>query len=84
MDHGPVQRLKLDSIDVLAVVCDGSTSASIFGQGTINGSGAVNYRINVQALGGAGKGQDTYQLLTDDYNSGEQTLRGGNIQIRRK
>ncbi len=83
-DHGPVQRLNLHSINVLAVVCDGSTRASIFGQATINGSGVVNYRINVQTLGGPGKSQDTYQLLTDEYDSGEQTLGGGNIQIRRK
>jgi len=83
-DHGPVQGLKMQSINVQAIICDGSTQASIFGQATINGSGIVNYRINVQTLGGPGKGQDTYQLILDDYNSGEQTLRGGNIQIRRR
>jgi hypothetical protein len=80
-DHGPTQRLKMQSINVLAIVCDGSTRASIFGQATIEGSGLLNYRINVQDLG---KGPDTYQLLMDGYNSGEQILRGGNIQIRRK
>jgi len=74
----------MQSINVQAIICDGSTQASIFGQATINGSGVVNYRINVQTLGGPGKGQDTYQLILDDYNSGEQTLRGGNIQIRRR
>lgn len=59
-DHGPVQRLNMHSINVLAIVCDGSTRASIFGQATINGSGPLNFRINVQDLGGPGKGQDTY------------------------
>ena len=83
-DHGPAQPLKLHSLNVLAVVCDGTTRASIFGQATIDGSGVVNYRINVQDLGGPGKGIDTYWLLMDDYNTGEQILRGGNIQIRRK
>ncbi|HKG96471.1 MAG TPA: SBBP repeat-containing protein, partial [Pyrinomonadaceae bacterium] len=83
-DHGPAQRLNMHSINVLAIVCDGSTRASIFGQATINGLGLVNYRINVQDVGGPGKGQNTYQLIMDDYNSGEQTLGGGNIQIRRK
>jgi hypothetical protein len=83
-DHGPVQPLKIQSINVLAIVCDGSTRASIFGQATINGLGMVNYRINVQDLGVPGKGGDTYQLLLDDYDSGEQLLRGGNVQIRRK
>jgi hypothetical protein len=29
-------------------------------------------------------GEDTYQLILDGYDSGKQTLRGGNIQIRRK
>ena len=84
LDHGPVQRLNMHSLNVLAIVCDGSTRASIFGQATINGSSTLNYRINVQDLGGPGKGQDTYWLLTEGYNSGEQLLRGGNIQIRRK
>jgi hypothetical protein len=84
LDHGPVQRLKMHSINVLAIVCNGSTRASIFGQAMINGSGMVNYRINVQDLGGPGRDHDTYWLLMDGYNSGEQILRGGNIEIRRK
>lgn len=83
-DHGPAQRLSMQSINVLAVVCDGSTRASIFGQATVDGSGPVNFRINVQDFGNPGKGQDTYQLLLDGYNSGQQLLSGGNIQIRRK
>jgi hypothetical protein len=83
-DHGPVQRLNMHSINLLAIVCDGSTRASIFGQATIDGSGVVNFRINVQDLGQPGKGQDTYWLLMDGYDSGEQVLGGGNILIRRK
>ena len=83
-DHGQAQRLNMHSINVLAVVCDGTTRASIFGQATIDGSGPFNFRINVQDLGGPGKGQDTYWVLMDGYNSGEQLLGGGNIQIRRK
>ena len=83
-DHGPVERLKMHSINVLAIVCDGTGRASLFGQATRNGSGLVNYRINVQDLSEPGRDQDTYWLLMDGYNSGEQTLRGGNIQIRRK
>src|SRR5215212_10152074 len=59
-------------------------SGKHLGQATINGLGLVNYRIHVQDVGGPGKGQNTYQLIMDDYNSGEQTLGGGNIQIRRK
>lgn len=70
VDHGPGQRL-MHSINVIAIVCDGS-KASIFGQATISGSGLLNYRINVQNLGTPGRGQDTYWLLMDGYNSGEQ------------
>ena len=83
-DHGPVQRLNMHSINVQAIVCDGSTRASIFGQATINGSGMFNFRINVQDLAQPGSGQDKYQLIMDGYNSGEQLLGGGNIEIRRK
>jgi hypothetical protein len=83
VDHGPAQRLNLQSLNVLTVVCDGS-SASIFGQASINGSDVVNYQINVQDVGGPGRGQDTYQLIINGYDSGEQVLRGGNIQIRQK
>jgi Bacterial Ig-like domain (group 1)/Beta-propeller repeat len=83
-DHGPAQRLNMQSINVLAIVCDGSTRASIFGQATIDGSGIFKYRINVQDLGEPGRGQDKYWLLLEGYNSGEQILRGGNVQIRRK
>ena len=84
LDHGPVQGLQIHSLNVLAVVCDGSSRASIFGQASIDGMGTVNYQINVADAGVPGKGQDTYQLLIDGYDSGEQTLGGGNVQIRRK
>ena len=83
-DHGPAQQLKMQSINVLAVVCDGSSRASIFGTATTDGSNVVNFRINVQDVGGPGRGQDTYWLLMDGYNSGEQILGGGNIEIRRR
>ncbi len=83
-DHGPAQHLKMQSINVLAIVCDGSTRASIFGQATINGLDLFNYRIDVQDLGEPGRGQDTYRLRLEVYDSGEQILRGGNIQVRRK
>jgi hypothetical protein len=80
VDHGPAQRLNVHSISVQMIVCEGS-SASISGQASINGSDLVNFTINLQDLG---KGSDTYQLIIDDYDSGEQVLGGGNIQIRQK
>jgi hypothetical protein len=84
-DKGPVQRMNVHSINVLAVVCQGTTQASIYGQATINGSGSFFYRINVQDLGEPGVGKDTYwMLLQNGYNSGQHKLEGGNIQIRRQ
>jgi hypothetical protein len=84
-DKGPAQNINVNSINVLAVVCQGTTQASIYGQATINGAGSFFYRINVQDLGEPGMGKDTYSILLDNgYSSGQRTLQGGNIQIRRK
>jgi len=71
----------MHSISVDTIVCEGS-DASIFGQATIDGSNVVNFRINLHDAGVPGKGQDTYQLIIGDYDTGEQTLGGGNIKIR--
>jgi hypothetical protein len=84
-DHGPAQPMKVKSVNVRAVVCDGPTQAIIFGEADVNGSGAVSYRITVKDVGEPGKGRDTYWiLLSNGYSSGEQTLEGGNVQIRRE
>jgi Bacterial Ig-like domain (group 1)/Beta-propeller repeat len=84
-DHGPAQKMNVHSINVLAIVCQGTTQASIYGQATINGSGSFFYRINVRDLGEPGVGKDTYWiLLQNGYNSGEHKLEAGNVQIRRK
>jgi len=70
------------SIDVTSVVCstDG-TQATIFGTATINGAGEFDYRIDLKDLGEPGD-TDTYRIrLEGGYDSGEQTLEGGNVQI---
>jgi len=83
-DQGPAQPLTVKALSVLAIVCEGTTQASIYGQATINGSGSFFYRINVKDVGEPGVGRDTYWiLLQNGYNSGQQTLEGGNVQIRR-
>jgi hypothetical protein len=83
-DHGPAQPLNVSSINVLAIVLESPTRASIYGQATIDGSGSFFYRIQVQDLGEPGVGQDTYWiLLQTGYNSGEQVLEGGNVQIHK-
>jgi len=81
-DHGPALDSNVHSIDVLAVTCskDGS-AASIFGTATVNGSGSFDFRIDVQDLGEPGS-SDTYRIrLSDGYDSGEQVLSRGNVQV---
>jgi hypothetical protein len=83
-DHGPATDINVHSIDVQAVVCSADgTSASIFGTATIDGVGPVDYRIDVTDLGEPGS-SDTYQIrLSNGYDSGLQTLSGGNVQIHK-
>jgi hypothetical protein len=81
-DHGPALNINVHSINVLSVVCssDGK-SASIFGTATINGGGTFDYRIDLKDLGEPGD-TDTYRIrLSNGYDSGEQVLAGGNVQI---
>ncbi len=81
-DHGPAEQINVHSIDVSAVVCSpDETQATIFGQATIDGSGSHIYRIDVKDLAEPGA-NDTYRIrLSTGYDSGEQTLTGGNVQI---
>jgi hypothetical protein len=82
--HGPAMDFNLHSIDVQAVLCSADgLSASIFGTATIDGAGSVDYRIDVTDNGEPGS-SDTYQIrLSNGYDSGLQTLAGGNVQIHR-
>jgi Mg-chelatase subunit ChlD len=82
-DHGAAANLNVHSLNLLAVACspDGK-SASIFGKATVNGSGSFAYRIDVTDNAEPGSGADTYRIrLSNGYDSGPQTLAGGNIQM---
>lgn len=81
-DHGPAADLHVKSLTIQSVVCNAAgTQASIFGTASINGSGTFNFRIDVKDLGEPGS-SDTYRIrLSNGYDSGEQVLLGGNIQI---
>jgi hypothetical protein len=83
-DQGPADPFNLHG-DVTVIVCDASdsTRATIFGDATIDGSGSHTFRIDVRDLAEPGKGMDTYRMQVETYDSGEQTLEGGNIQIHR-
>jgi hypothetical protein len=82
-DHGGVANLNVHSLNVLAVICSANVeSASIFGRARVKGSGSVEYRIDVTDNGEPGAGSDTYRIrLSTGYDSGDQTLVGGNIQL---
>jgi len=84
-DHGPAQPMNVHSTRILAVVCSNNgKQATIFGLATIDGSGEFAFRIDVQDLGEPGVGQDTYRMRIAIYDSGEQKLLGGNIQIHKR
>jgi hypothetical protein len=82
-DHGHVQRLKVRSINVRAVVCSVDHSeATIFGEATIDAAGSVDYRIDVKDLGEPGKDVEFYGIvLSNGYASGAQVLEAGNVRI---
>jgi hypothetical protein len=73
-------QMDVHSIDITAVTCTPDrTSASIFGDATINGSGKHVFRIDVTDVNGV---NDTYGIMLDTgYVSGQHTLMGGNITI---
>ena len=89
-DHGPATEFRFKSTVIAALVCTPDEGqADIYGSGTVetgNGNNTetetVDYRIRVRD-GGEGDGtQDTYRItLSNGYDSGEQPLVGGNIQI---
>jgi Big-like domain-containing protein len=82
-DHGATADLNVHSTAVLAVSCSADgTKASVFGTARINGSGSFDYRIDLTDTTEPGVGADKYRIrLSTGYDSGEQTLIGGNIQI---
>jgi len=83
-DHGPLQPHTVNTIDVRAVMCsDDRTQASLFGSATVDGVGPFEYQIDLQDNGEPGT-SDKYRIFIPGvgYESGLQTLRGGNVQIR--
>jgi hypothetical protein len=78
-DHGPAQPLKLKSLSVTSAICDGPR-ATVRGTGTVDGSQAVSFRVDTTDNGEPGTA-DTYRVrLSNGYDSGEQSLVGGNVQ----
>jgi hypothetical protein len=83
-DHGPLQPLTVNTIDVEVVLCSSDhTEAKIFGRTAVNGSGFYEYEIDLEDNGEPGV-NDKYRISVPEvgYESGPQTLQGGNVQIR--
>jgi hypothetical protein len=83
-DHGPLQPITVNTIDVRAVTCSSDrTKASVFGNATVDGVGSFEYQIDLQDNGEPGI-DDKYRIFIPGvaYESGLQTLQGGNVQIR--
>jgi hypothetical protein len=80
-DHGPADPMNLHG-NVLVVVCNSATSATIYGEATIDGVGTFLYRLNVEDNAEPGKNKDKYWILVaNGYDSGNQLLKSGNVQI---
>ncbi|MGH3034159.1 MAG: post-COAP-1 domain-containing protein [Gaiellaceae bacterium] len=85
-DHGPAQRFDFHSTEIVSVVCSADgMEADIFGEGELDRAGPFSFRIRVRDQAEPGAGADVYGILIGDgYASGDQTLEGGNVQIRRR
>jgi hypothetical protein len=83
-DHGPTQPFTLNATVVQAVLCsEDRTQASIFGSATVDGAGVHEFRIDLKDAGEPGI-DDMYHILIPSlpYDSGNQKLAGGNVQIK--
>jgi hypothetical protein len=76
-------KMTVESIAILAVSCSTDrTKAEIFGTATVDGAGSFDFRIEVEDRGNPGHGNDRYGIrLSNGYDSGLQTLEGGNVRI---
>jgi hypothetical protein len=81
VDHGSSgRRVKGTRVDALVITSP--TGVKVFGLATVNGSGAFVFRLDLEDLGEPGARIDTFRLrMSDGYDSGATTLRGGNIEL---
>jgi hypothetical protein len=78
-DRGPSDRIEMHSTSIDAVACSGS-DASIFGRALVNGD-EESFQIDLHD--GGGRKRDTYRIrLSSGYDSGEQSLRSGQVKVR--
>lgn len=77
-DHG-IQDRMIKSSSITSVSRSGNC-VQIFGTATVNGSGSVNFQVQVCDNGEPGT-NDTFSISTSDGYIAGGTLRSGNIQI---
>lgn len=79
--HGPADPMIFHSIEIAAVMCS-TNRAEIYGLAEVDGVPGFTFRIRVTDSGEPSVA-DTYGILiSNGYDSGDQPLQGGNIQIR--
>jgi hypothetical protein len=82
-DRGPAELFKLKSTEITDVVISAKGGeANIRGKATLDGAGPVDFRVDVKDLPGA---SGTFRIrLSSGYDSGEQTIRDGDVQVECK
>ena len=84
-DHGPATDINVHSKTVTSGFCisDAFAAATITGIATIDGEGSYEYTLDLVDAGEPGRA-DLFRLrLSNGYDSGEQPLLGGNVQIHK-
>lgn len=88
-DHGPREQFTYHG-NVVAVICEAANpTTGTPGRATVftvsSNAGSINalVRIDVQDVAEPGVGADTYRFRFTGYDTGEQTLKSGNIQIHK-
>ena len=85
-DHGPWTDVYVHSKTVTSGFCvsDAFAAAAITGIATVDGEGSYEYTLDLVDSGEPGRA-DLFRLrLSNGYDSGEQPLLGGNIQIHKQ
>jgi hypothetical protein len=83
VQHGDANPFNAHLTDEVIVCTPDYRRATVFGTATIDGQGTHAFRMDLQDLDRSpAKGVDTLRMRIDtDYDSGEQTLAGGNVKI---
>jgi uncharacterized repeat protein (TIGR01451 family) len=79
-DRGPALPFRLKSTGITQIVVSADrTQATVLGNAKINGAGSVDFRVDVTDLHGA---RDIFRIqLSNGYDSGEQRIRKGDVEI---